>query len=146
MKMQEWYTLIALTINALGLIITIFKITKEQKISNALKQKEDKRIEYKLRIYHSLLAKILTVPEIIQDFKAHNPSERDVDEVELRKCIYEMFVEDTICSYEDGTYTANTNDDEEDDEDEDPDGKFKEKKPRKRTTTSKVKDKIKTFI
>jgi hypothetical protein len=102
-------------------------LAQEQRRANELKEKEigaqlkaQKRTEYKLRIYQSLIDEYLTFEELVTKFREHTPLS-ELEQVELRNCIYEMLVEDTLVAYEDRTYSSNTmeEDDEDDDEDDD---------------------------
>ena len=138
METKDILTLGGLAINAIGLIVALVKFSQEQKKANELKQKEldaaaekallaakaEKRTEYKLRIFQSLIDDCLSFEEIVAKFGEHAPTS-NVDQIELRKCIYEMIVEETLVVFEDKTYTANTqsedDSDEEEDEDEDED-------------------------
>ncbi|MCX7219851.1 MAG: hypothetical protein NTY70_13230, partial [Burkholderiales bacterium] len=75
--------------------------------------------EYKLRIYQLLIDDVLTFDELVSKFREHTPL-AEIDQAELRKCIYEMLVERTLVAFEDKTYTADTmdiSDDNDDDED-----------------------------
>ena len=132
METKDILTIIALAINTIGLIVALVKFSQEQKKANELKQKElnaeaerailaakaEKRTEYKLRIFQSLVDDCLSFEEIVAKFGEHTPTS-NVDQIELRKCIYEMLVENTLVAFENKTYTANTQvEDEEDGNDE----------------------------
>lgn len=132
METKDILTLSGLAINAVGLIVALAKHSQEQKKANELKQKEldaaaekailaakaEKRTEYKLRIFQALINDCLSFEEIVAKFGEHAPMS-NVDQVELRKCIYEMIVEETLVVFEDKTYTANTQTEDDPDEDED---------------------------
>lgn len=90
-----------------GGIISLFAYAIEIHKQNKIRLSSEKRIEYKLRIYEILIDDILSFDEIVSKFNASSPFKL-VDQIELRKCIYEMIVEDNIISFDDGTYTANT--------------------------------------
>lgn len=149
MDTKDIFTLVGLAVNAIGLIVALVKFSQEQKKANELKQKEldaeaekafiaakaEKRTEYKLRIFQSLVDDCLSFEEIVAKFGEHAPTS-NVDQIELRKCIYEMLVEGTLVVFEDKTYTANTQvEDDEDDEDQDDDEATREpdeQSPRRR--------------
>jgi hypothetical protein len=132
METKEILTLVGLAVNAIGLIIALVKFSQEQKKANQLKQKEldaeaekaliaqkaERRTEYKLRIFQSLIDDCLSFEEIVAKFGEHAPMS-SVDQVELRKCIYEMLVEGTLVVFEDRTYTANTEPENDDGDDGD---------------------------
>ena len=90
-----------------GLIASFISMKNEQRKHNLLQESIEQRIEYKLRIYEILTDSILSFDEIVSKFNATSPTKL-VDQIELRKCLYEMLVEDNIVSFDDGTYTANT--------------------------------------
>jgi len=94
-------------LSIIGLIITLLKMISEQKKYHKLKFDQEKRIEYKLRIYEILLDNVFPIDQIITKFYNHNPLQT-IDTVEIRKCIYEMIVEKSIVSFEDGSYTVDT--------------------------------------
>jgi len=98
---------IASIVSVVGLLLTMIKILMEQKKYHKLKYQQDKRLEYKLRIYEILLSDILPIDQIITKFNNHNPL-GIIDHIEIRKCIYEMIVEKTLVSFEDGSYTVDT--------------------------------------
>lgn len=134
MELKDMLVLGGLALNAVGLIVALVKFSQEQRRANELKQKEltaeaekaliaikaEKRTEYKLRMFQSLVDDCLSFEKIVEKFSEHAPTS-SVDQVELRKCIYEMLVEGTLVVFEDKTYTANTQVDDDDDEDEDDD-------------------------
>lgn len=99
--------IISFSINFIGLMITLTKFTNEQKHANQLKENQNKRNEYKLKIYQSLLDDTLTFSGIIDLLKNNNPLD-NIDNIEVKLCLYEMLVERTLVSYEDGTYSSNT--------------------------------------
>jgi len=107
--------LIAVTISFIGLMITLIKMLSEQKKYHEFKYKQDKRIEYKLRIHEILIPDIMDYDSIISKLQSQTPL-IPVDNIEIRKCIYEMLTESTIVSFPDGSYTVDTveeNDEEE---------------------------------
>ena len=62
-----------------------------------------------------MLDDILSFDKIVSKFNANSPL-KPVDQIELRKCLYEMLIEDNIVSFDNGTYTSNTADSDEDDD------------------------------
>jgi hypothetical protein len=142
LETKDVLTLVGLIISLGGLVISLVKLAQEQHKANKLKEKEidaqlkvEKRTEYKLRIYQALIDERLNIDGLVSKFREHTPLS-EVDQVELRKCIYEMLVEETLVAYEDKTYSSNTTgedegnedgeedegyDDEEEDEDQDED-------------------------
>jgi len=121
METKDILTLVGLGLNAVGLIVALVKFSQEQRKANELKQKEldaeaeravlaanaEQRTEYKLRIFQALIDDCLSFEEIVAKFGEHAPTS-NVDQIELRKCIYEMLVDGTLVVFEDKTYTANT--------------------------------------
>lgn len=97
----------AATISFCGLIIAAYKIFDEQKKYHKIKYNQEKRLEYKLRIYEILINDILPIDQIITKFNNHSPLQI-IDTTEIRKCVYEMIVEKSIISFEDGSYTVDT--------------------------------------
>lgn len=91
----------------IGLFFTLTTILLEQKKYHRVKYDQEKRIEYKLRIFEILLDDILPIGEIITKVNNHSPL-KNIDNTEIRKCIYEMIVEKTILAFEDGCYTVDT--------------------------------------
>ncbi|HEU4459232.1 MAG TPA: hypothetical protein VFR90_08935 [Methylibium sp.] len=127
MEVKDVLTLAGLAISLGGLVISLVKLAQEQRKANELKQVEndakarsERRTEYKLRIYQLLIDDRLTFDELVSRFREHTPT-TEIDQLELRKCIYEMLVEGTLVTFEDKTYTADTMN-EYDNEDEDDDG------------------------
>ena len=114
-----------LTVGVGGLIVSLLQLGNAQRKANALKQAEidvriwtERRTEYKLRIYLSLMDQRLSFDELISKFREHTPL-TEVDQIELRKCIYEMLVDDTLVAYEDRTYMSNVVEEEEENENRD---------------------------
>ena len=97
----------ATLIGVVGLVLTLITILIEQKRYHKVKYDQEKRLEYKLRIFEILLDSILPIDQIITKFNNHNPL-KSVDAVEIRKCIYEMIVEKSLVSFDDGSYTVDT--------------------------------------
>lgn len=100
-------SIVATTISFLGFIIMAYKFFDEQKKYYKIKYNQEKRLEYKLRIYEILIDDILPIDQIITKFNNHSPLQT-IDSVEIRKCIYEMIVEKTLVTFDDGAYTADT--------------------------------------
>ena len=98
--------LIGILINGIGLMITLVKFTGEQKKSNLLKEKEDLKLEYKLKIFNILLDDCLSYQDIHFNMKNITPL-NSINELELKKCLYEMLVEDTIGIDENQKYFVN---------------------------------------
>jgi hypothetical protein len=124
MELKDILTIAGLAVSGGGLIVSLVKLTQEQRKANELKQAEndaraktERRAEYKLRIYQLLIDDVLTFDELVSKFREHTPL-TEIDQAELRKCIYEMLVEGTLVTYEDKTYTADTVDEFEDDPDD----------------------------
>jgi hypothetical protein len=124
MELKDILTIAGLAVSVGGLIVSLVKLTQEQRKANELKQAEndaraktERRAEYKLRIYQLLIDDVLTFDELVSKFREHTPL-TEIDQAELRKCIYEMLVEGTLVTYEDKTYTADTVDESEDDPDD----------------------------
>jgi hypothetical protein len=116
---KDIFTFAGLFINAIGLIAALVKFSQEQKKANILRQAEadstaraEKRTEYKLRIYLSLLDDRMLFEEIVNKFGEQTPVTSRADPVELRKSLYEMLVEGTLVAYDDKTYSANTIEDD----------------------------------
>ena len=107
MLLDNISTIIGIIISVSGVIGSFLAMANEQRKHNEHQKAIEKRIEYKLRIYEILIPDTLSFEEIAAAFNAHAPLEQ-VDRIELRKCIYEMLVEDNIVSYDDGSYTSNT--------------------------------------
>ena len=99
--------LIAVFISFVGLIVTLLKILNEQKKYHKLRYNQDKRLEYKLRIYDLLISDIMDYDSLISKFQAQTPMVI-IDSIEIRKCIYEMLVEKTLLCSDDGLYTVDT--------------------------------------
>lgn len=107
MSLDNFSTLIGILISVGGVIASLISLVCEQRKQNNYQRMLERRIEYKLRIYEILLDDVLSFDEIASKFNANTPLD-PVDQIELRKCIYEMLVEDNIVSYDDGSYTSNT--------------------------------------
>lgn len=129
MDVKDFVALIGLGISFAGIILTIRKLGKEQARLNELKAieidastKRDQRSEYKLRVLHLLIDENLTFHDIVTKFREHTPMS-EINEKDLRICLYEMLVEQTLVVFADGTYTVDTADEDEDGE-EDEDGLF----------------------
>jgi hypothetical protein len=127
LEIKDLLTLFGLAISLGGLVISLVKLAQEQRKANVLKHAEndakaktEKRTEYKLRIYQLLIDDRLAFDELVSRFRENTPT-TEIDQLELRKCIYEMLVEGTLVTFEDKTYTADTMDelDGEDDEQDD---------------------------
>jgi hypothetical protein len=112
MSLDDISTTIGIFLSIGGVIGSFIAMKNEQKKHNNLQEAIEKRIEYKLRIYEILIDDILSFDEIVSRFNAATPTKL-VDQIELRKCLYEMLVEDNIVSFDDGTYTSNTADSDE---------------------------------
>ena len=119
METKDIVTLAGLVVSIGGLIISLAKQAQEQRKANELKQAEltarvmaERRTEYKLRIYQSLIDDRLTFDELVSRFREQTLNS-EIDQLELRKCIYEMLVEETLCTFEDKTYSAATVDEDE---------------------------------
>ncbi len=117
LEIKELLTLVGLTISLGGLVISLVKLAQEQRKANEFKRaenearaKSEKRTEYKLRMYQLLIDDRLTFDESVSRFREHTPT-TEIDQLELRKCIYEMLVDGTLVTFEDKTYTADTMDD-----------------------------------
>jgi len=136
LETKDALTLVGLVVSIGGLVIALVKLAQEQRKANELKQQEldakqkeidaqvkvQKRTEYKLRIYQSLIDDRLAFDALVAKFRDHSPLS-EIDQVELRKCIYEMLVEGTLVTYQDKTYASYTMDEEDEDgEDEGEDG------------------------
>lgn len=104
---MELVPYITIGISLIGLIITLLKILAEQRKSNKLKFELDKRLEYKLRIHDILLTELLDYDAILSRFQSQTPMAA-IDPLQIRKCIYEMLVDKTIVSFDNGTYTVDT--------------------------------------
>ena len=107
MSLDNLSTAIGIFISIGGVIGSFLAMAREQRKQNEHQKAVEKRIEYKLRIYEILLDDTLSFEGIAARFNANTPL-NPVDQIELRKCLYEMLVEDNIISFDDGTYTANT--------------------------------------
>jgi len=132
LETKDVLTLVGLAISLGGLVISLLKLAHEQHKANELKQKEidarqkeidaqmkaEKRTEYKLRLYQALIGDRMTFDALVSKFREHSPLS-EIDQIELRKCIYEMLVEETLLTYEDKTYSAYTMDEEDEDEEDD---------------------------
>lgn len=107
--MEHYFTIpvIATIISLLGFVIATYKFYDEQKKYYKIKFNQEKRLEYKLRIYEILLNDILPIDQIILKFNNHSPT-KTIDSIEIRKCLYEMLIEKTIVSFENGSYTTDT--------------------------------------
>jgi len=108
--------LIAVFISFVGLIVTLLKILNEQKKYHKLRYNQDKRLEYKLRIYDLLISDIMDYDTLVSKFQAQTPM-IVIDSIEIRKCIYEMLVEKTLVCSDSGLYTVDTISEEEDNND-----------------------------
>lgn len=109
MSLDNISTLIGIFISIGGVIASFLTMAREQHKHNEHQKAVEKRIEYKLRIYEILLSDTLSFEKITARFNANSPL-NPVDQIELRKCLYEMLVEDNIVSFNDGKYTSNTMD------------------------------------
>ncbi len=114
MELKDLLTVIGLSVSIGGLLVSLVKLSQEQRKANELKQAEidakaktERRAEYKLRIYQLLIDDVLAFDELVSRFREHTPL-TEIDQAELRKCIYEMLVERTLVTFEDKTYTADT--------------------------------------
>lgn len=99
--------LITASISFCGFLIALYKVWDEQKKYHKLRYNQEKRLEYKIRLYEILLSEILPIEKIISKFQSHAPFSK-IDEIEIRKSIYEMIVEKNIVAFEDGCYTVDT--------------------------------------
>lgn len=99
--------IIATLISFFGFIIAAYKIIDEQKKHYKFKICQDKRLEYKLRIYEILISDVLTIDRIVSKFQDHSPFSQ-IDSIEIRKCIYEMLIEKNLITFDDGSYTVDT--------------------------------------
>lgn len=107
---------IATIISLLGFVVAAYKVIDEQKKHYKLKLDQEKRLEYKLRIYEVLTSEIMTIDRIINKFQDHSPFS-PVDAVEIRKCVYEMLIEKNLVTFENGSYTVDTVSMEDDEDD-----------------------------
>lgn len=105
--MTYQYLNIPIIISLCGLIVALYKIFDEQKKQNKIRYIQEKRLEYKLRIFEILLQEILPIDKIVSKFQDHSPFS-NIDIIEIRKCIYEMLIEKTLISFDDGSYTVDT--------------------------------------
>lgn len=113
MEAKDIFTLIGLSVSIIGLFVTFLKLAQEQRKANQIKLSAEKRTEYKLRIYQILIDDCLDFDELTSKFRQQTPV-GEIDQIELRKCIYEMLVEGTLVTFQDGSYTADTMDEEDD--------------------------------
>lgn len=107
MNTEDFSTFTGITISICGVIGSFFTMAAEKRKQNELQEKSEKRIEYKLRIYELLIDDILSFDDIVSKFNASSPF-KPVDQIELRKCLYEMLTEETVIVFDDRTYTSNT--------------------------------------
>lgn len=104
---MQYAPIITIGISIIGLAITLLKMLGEQRKANQLKYDQDKRLEYKLRIHDLLLTDIMDFDMLLSKFESQSPLTR-VDPLQIRKCVYEMLVDKTIVSFDDGSYTVDT--------------------------------------
>lgn len=107
--------LIAVSISFVGLIITLIKMLSEQKKYHEVKYNQEKRLEYKLRIHDILVSDIMDYDSIVSKFQAQTPMS-NIDPLEIRKCVYEMLIEKTLVTFDNGCYTVDTVSEETEDE------------------------------
>jgi hypothetical protein len=81
-------------------------------------QRSEKRIETKLKIFFICQKVPRSDEEIIRNYKSMNPTEK-VDEIEIRKALYEMLNDGTLRYRTNGTFKARMNKAKEDQNDDD---------------------------
>jgi hypothetical protein len=93
----------------LGLLIAaLATLIVQQHRANANAKRNEKRTANKLKIFYICQAEQKTEEEIFREFKQRHPTE-NIDEVEIRKTIYEMLTEETLRYRSDLTYRARRN-------------------------------------
>lgn len=101
MTFTDWIQLGLLAV-ALGTLIV------QQHRVNANANRTEKRIANKLKIFYICQEDQKTEDEIIREFKKIHPTE-NIDEVEVRKTIYEMLSDETLRFRSDQTFRARRN-------------------------------------
>jgi hypothetical protein len=101
MTITDWIQL-GLLVVALGTLIF------QQHRANSNSNRTEKRIANKLKIFYICQAHARTEEEIIREFKQGHPTEK-IDEVEVRKTIYEMLSDETLRFRDNQTYRARRN-------------------------------------
>ena len=107
MDTKDLLTLAGLALSLGGLIATVARFSHEQRKATELQVNAERRLEYKLRIYQLLIDQCLDFNALVDAFRDTTPTS-EIDQIELRKCIYEMLVEGTLVTFEDRIYTAAT--------------------------------------
>src|SRR5439155_25741364 len=86
-----------------ALLVALVSLIWQQSRVLAEEQRKEKRIETKLRIFYALKERDRNEAEIISEIKHGQPVE-ETNEVEIRKCLYEMLTDMTIYYQADFTY------------------------------------------
>ncbi len=104
MNYSIWIQFVALLVALASLVFTQWRAFKLAQLAESRAQLAETRIEIKLRIFHSLHENDLSEQGIIDKLKLGKPVEV-VDEVEVRKSLYEMLKENIIL-FTDGKYNS----------------------------------------
>jgi len=90
------------------LLITLLTLIFNQRQQIQEIRKKEQRTANKLKIFFLCQNEERTQQEIIQHYKGMNLDEK-IDEVEIRKTIYEMLVDETLRYRANGTFKARRN-------------------------------------
>lgn len=90
------------------LVVALGTLIFQQHRANVNANRTEKRIANKLKIFYICQEDPKTEEDIIREFKQRHPTE-NIDEVEVRKTVYEMLSEETLRFRNDQTYRARRN-------------------------------------
>jgi len=91
-----------------ALFLALVSLAVQQWRQVTASKKQESRTANKLKIFYICKDRGLSEQELIAEYRQRNPTEA-VDEIELRKTIYEMLADQTLRFRDDGTYKARRN-------------------------------------
>lgn len=96
---------IQLVLQALAFVVTVFSLVFQQRALVKEREKAERRLTYKLRLFNILRERACSESDTIEKLKSILQVEQ-VDDVEVRKSLYEMISDGTMRVNDDGKYDA----------------------------------------
>lgn len=91
-----------------ALLVAIISLIVQQTRQLDESQRKERRVASKLKLFYICQDSPLTEDQIIAQFRRNQPTQ-SIDDVELRKALYEMLTDQTLRFRTNGTYKARRN-------------------------------------